>query len=111
MLKLKTQWGTEVDVKIRVSKYTLNDNLYVGLDYYEDGLYEGPWSDLTVNLSNKLPLDRAYIDTNNNGESIVEWLTSLGLGEVIGYVCSGFCKYPLFQFNVVKLMALVEQVA
>ena len=111
MLKLKTMWGTEVDVKLRLSKYTQNNNLAIWLDVYDEGEYAGPWSSLTVNLGEDLALDRAYIDVNNNGEGIVDWLTSLGLGEVVGYGYSGFCKYPLFQFNVLRLMSLVEQAA
>jgi len=107
MLKLKTMYGSEINVKFRTSRYTENDNLYVGLMVVDDEGFEEPWSNLTVNLSVKLNDNQAYIDTNNNGEEIIDWLIKLGLGKVVGHRTSGFCTYPLFQFNMLNLLYII----
>lgn len=64
----------------------------------------------TIGNETVMPRSCAFLDTNNN-PGIDEYLTEIGLGEVytrwnfvrnrnepvVGY--SGFCEYPLFQFN------------
>ena len=96
-------WGTNHPISFYLDNYAENDNLYVGLITTEDG-YAEPWSDLTVNLGDKLPANCAYIDTNNNGQQIVEWLMKNNLGKPTGrYGFSGFCSYPLFEFDMDEL--------
>ena len=96
-LKLKTDYGA---YKIALCKdtYETTDNLYVGL-LCKEGKYYEPYGDLTVNL-HKLPENQAYIDTNNNGVEIIDWLIENKLGKFTGqYGYSGFCAYPLFEFD------------
>lgn len=66
-----------------------------------------PYSRLTVNLGNKLPPDTAYIDSNNNGEEIMNWLIEKRLGKPTGnWGHSGFCSYPEFKFDIDRLYEL-----
>ena len=58
---------------------------------------------LTVNIadSDVVASDKyAFIDTNNNGEEIAQWLIDNKIAKntgIKGY--SGFCSYPLFKFE------------
>ena len=97
-------WGTAHQISFRLSNYAENNNLYVGLICYDDG-YPEPWSDLTVNLSVKCAENCAFIDTNNNGKSILEWLVLNELATPTGRTCqSGFCIYPEMKFDMDELM-------
>lgn len=73
----------------------------------EEGFYEPliPWATLTVNLDPYTGLNEqsdtlAYVDVNNNGPEVLEIIEENGLGTATGrYARSGFCMYPLYQFN------------
>lgn len=81
-----------------VSSYTTNDNLYVGLEDEDGELW-----DMTVNLGEKLPPNQAYIDTNNFRDAATI-IPNMKLGKFIGKVgYSGFCKYPLYEFDMEKM--------
>ena len=81
-----------------VSNYTANDNLYVGLEDEDGELW-----DMTVNFGVKLPHNQAYIDTNNFRDAAII-IPNMKLGKFIGKVgYSGFCKYPLYEFDMEKL--------
>ena len=100
-------WGKNHKISFHLANYAENNNLYVGMICYDDG-YPEHWGDLTVNLSVTLDNNKAYIDTNNNGNNIVDWLIKNNLGEFTGdYGFSGFCMYPEFQFNMTELMKYV----
>lgn len=88
----------------RLNFYVDNDNLYLGL-VSEDLEWGGlaPYCDVTVNID-RLPYLHSCIDTNNNGEKIIEFLEKNGFGEDTGmHMFSGFCLYPVFRFNEEKL--------
>lgn len=90
--------GKEHPMSFRVDSYSENGNLYVGLITHENG-YPAPQSNLTVNLSVKCEENCAFIDTNNNGNEIINWLLDNGLGMLTGRAMrSGFCVYPEFVF-------------
>ena len=92
------KYGKEHPITFKLNSYLQNGNLYVGLVTHEAG-YPEPWSDLTVNLSVKCEENCAFIDTNNNGDEIIEWLLNNNLGLLTGRVKrSGFCLYPEFIF-------------
>lgn len=97
------KYGNTYNMTFTLDSYVDNGNLYVGLVTHEDG-YPEPWSDLTVNLGVKCKAKCAFIDTNNNGDTIIEWLYSNNLGHLTGRMkTSGFCTYPEFEFNMEML--------
>lgn len=79
---------------------TYQDNGRLALQMLdENGMHYGV---VTVNLVNeKLSNERSsFIDTNNWGEDIIDWLEDNNLGHTTGlYGLSGFCVYPEFEFN------------
>jgi hypothetical protein len=87
-----------------------NNNLAIQLVTWEEG-YPEVWSDLTVNLEDNLESDCAYIDINNNGVEILQWIEDNKLGVPTGKITySGFCQYPQYKINLDLLsnMELVE---
>ncbi len=68
--------------------YTLDDG---SLEYY---------GDITVNLPEcKRSSGCQFIDTNNNGTEILDWLEQNDFGKRTGNQdVSGFCSYPEFNF-------------
>lgn len=103
------KYGQVYSMAFELANYTENGNLYVGLLTYEEG-YPQPWQNLTVNLSVKCAPNCAYIDTNNNGNEIIEWLEQNGLGKSTGNLMpSGWCVYPEFEFDMDELMGHVME--
>ena len=101
-------WGFDNPITFRLDNYAENGNLYVGMITHADG-YPEPYSDLTVNLSVKCDKNCAFIDTNNNGDRIVEWLITNKLATLTGRIQqSGFCVYPEMKFDMVELMKYIH---
>lgn len=95
-MKIK-QFGKEYEVTAHKANY-YNGNLAIFLTY--DG---EPYGNLTVNLSERLLPDTAYVDTNNMPDA-ERFITENGLGEFTGKTKdSGYCTYPLYKFNLDKL--------
>lgn len=96
--------GESIRVQPKINMYANDNNLYVGLDWYDQeyGCWE-PYCDVTVNIR-KLPFLESAIDTNNNGDRIIKFLVDQGFGELTSKVQpSGFCIFPVFRFNPEKL--------
>jgi len=108
-IMLNTRFGTTIPVTFRKSNYVDNNNLYIGIVCWDEGFPE-PWSDLTVNLWwFKCDEDCALIDTNNNGEQIIDWLIENNIAVPTGRKeISGFCVYPEVRFNKEFLAKLDE---
>lgn len=101
-------WGKDRPITLELANYAENGNLYVGLISYDEG-YPEPWQNLTINLSVKCKPNRAFIDTNNNGHGIVDWLEQNKLGFATGNLMpSGWCVYPEFEFNMDEVMKYVS---
>lgn len=101
-------WEKDHFITFHLNHYLENNNLYVGMLCHDDG-YPEPWSDLTVNLSIKCDDDCAFIDTNNNGEGILLWLTLNNIAMPTGRtVQNGFWVYPEVKFNMFELMKYVS---
>lgn len=66
------------------------------LEYKEDSNGFKPEAVITVNLPGvERNAGCQFIDTNNNGEEILDWLILYGLCVPTGrYAVSGYCKYP-----------------
>lgn len=89
-------YGTENDITFRVDSYRSGGGLAVVME-----CEEGPYGVLTVNLED-FPThgNKAFVDINNNGADIVDWIESNNLGVVTGRMgFSGFCIYPEVEFN------------
>ena len=101
-------WGFDHKISFHLATYTTTGNLYVGLICHDEE-YPEHWSDLTVNLDETLEQNHSYIDTNNNGNEIMNWLIANNLGKyTYGMGFSGFCVYPEFEFNMDELMKYVS---
>ncbi len=107
----KSAYGDVYTVEPKLAMYVDNDNLYVGLDFYDEEY--NCWDsfcDVTVNI-NKQPYLCSAIDTNNNGNAIVDFLEKNGIAEYTGMVnFSGYCAYPVFYFNEEKLKEINPEV-
>ena len=103
--KYLTGYGEIEDVRFEMNMYTENNNLYLGLEYYEkeDREWE-PYGNITVNVGD-LPYLYSALDTNNNNEKcLISFLTENGFGKLTGLkIPSGFCEFPVFQFSEEKL--------
>lgn len=99
-----TSYGKTEKVTVELANYTENDNLYVGLNFFNRDLGAMDfYGDVTVNITKLQPF-MATIDTNNNAEKIMAFLTKNGFGKPAGRsLPSGFCMYPVFGFNPEKL--------
>ena len=98
------KYGNEYPMTFEVKNYSNNGNLYVGLITHHEGFPE-PWQNLTINLNIPCKANCAFIDINNNGMQILDWLVDNGLGRILAREkVSGFCVYPEFEFDMEKLM-------
>lgn len=103
------KYGKDHPMTFHLANYAENGNLYVGLLTNEEGWQE-PWSNLTVNLSAHCEDNCAFIDSNNNGVEIIDWLMQNNLGELTGReMPSGWCRYLEFRFNMDELMKHVAK--
>ena len=95
---LLTDCGKTFPVWLRVACY-LNGNLAIKLLFWNECFLD-VWTVLTVNLLEICDMDCAYIDVNNNGEEILEWLVKNGLAVPTGRSArSGYCEYPEYHFD------------
>lgn len=107
-LKLNA-WGQDHKITLSTDRYDNNGNLAVQMWCLDDEEFPEPWSMLTVNLTKKCKPNCAFIDTNNNGDSIIDWLVKNNLGcETGNFEISGFCIYPEFEFNMDELKKYEE---
>lgn len=95
-----TYGGTE-KVGLSLSMYVGNGNLYMGMSYYDPDLGWDHYGDVTVNVTeNSLPYLFSAIDTNNNGQNVVDFLVENGIARPTGIdLQSGFCRYPVMEFE------------
>jgi len=87
---------------IRVEKYMMYDNMALAL-YTEEG---EPYVNLSVNIDS-LPDGWCTIDTNNFPEG-EELILKYHLGEKVGEIGSGFCKYPIYEMNMSEVNKYVR---
>ena len=98
MTAIYNYYGEE-KVTLEIANYSSNGNLAIQMFSCDENGYEEPFATLTVNLDIKLPEDCAFLDTNNLRDAI-NFVLKYNLGKFTGISrTSGFCEYPLFQFN------------
>lgn len=87
------------------------DNIYLGLDFYdEEEQCFDHYGAVTVNID-PLPYLCSAIDTNNNGDRMVDFLEREGFGKRTGQMLnSGFCRFPVFQFDEKVLCAIDPEI-
>lgn len=103
LLTIKS-YGKTYKVEVIVGKYVHDQTTYMQLMAHDKGRIE-PFARVTMNLNHPTLLEEhAYIDTNSNGEEIIDWLKENKLiTGVIGKRQSGWVTYPLVEFNMERL--------
>lgn len=104
---VKDYFGNDVHVYPTISRYAHGGGLCIQL-WAENS---EPWATMTVNLDDKLyerfGEEYAYVDVNNFPEAI-ELIERYNLAENTGCVRqSGFVQYPLYRFDLAKLVRVV----
>lgn len=87
----------EYKVRVSFDKYANNQSLAVNLITDEEDIF----AVVSVNLTESyfIPKNSAFIDTNNCPFA-EEFLTKNNIAKPVGiYAQSGFCSYPLYDFN------------
>ena len=94
------------NVNLAVHSYASNDNLAIMMICAET---HEPFASLTVNLDKKLISNQAFIDASNLRLALC-FVINNKLGRLVGLGHSGFCDYPLIEFNMseVKKYGLQE---
>lgn len=100
----ETSYGETERVCITIGAYAHDENIYLGMDFLDRDLGAMDfYGDITVNITKLQPF-MACIDTNNNGDKIVEFLVNNDIAVPTGRsLPSGFCMYPVFRLNKEKL--------
>ena len=89
--------GYKID-KIELNNYMSSDNTAIIL-YSEGEMF----AVITTNLNLMLPINMAYLDTNNY-PWVEDFMKKYNFGEPTGkYGNSGFCEYPLYTLNIEEL--------
>ena len=99
-------YGEDYELLGVYSHYVDNETLAVVL--VEKDTFE-PFADITVNLPISMATKTlAYVDTNNS-EWVEKFLKDNKIAKPTGeYGFSGFCSYPLYEFDLTKLMSEEE---
>lgn len=110
MLVYTNPWKREetMQVAFALDRYANGNGLYVGMCAIGEEGYLETWCDVTVNIPGWkiLKENEAFVDMPNIYDSqFLDWMRENDLisdfsGE---YGYSGFCQYPLVQFNLENL--------
>lgn len=94
------QCGKNWNITFEISSYAFGGGLAILMNCKDE-----PYATLTVNLE-EFPTEdnKAFVDTNNLGNEIVDWIIENDLGELTGRIgTSGYCVYPEVAFNINKI--------
>ena len=106
-IEYRSHWGGVYHLTFELTRYVDNNTLAIQMICWDDG-YAEPFAVLTVNLedSDTLPPDTQYVDINDLGNDILNWIEENNLGTAIGlYGFSGYVTYPAVQFNIDEIKA------
>ena len=101
---LTTEYATYKDCYFIINKYQMSDG--VALEIWNDE--DGPIARITTCITPVFKANEAYLDTNNCpwAEELVK---KLGIAKhANGLAISGFCRYPLYEFDMDKVNEYVE---
>lgn len=90
-------WGETYSLHTVIDAYRNNGNVYIGL-VCEDG---EPFADITTNIY-FLTENCGAVDTNNFSEA-EDLIKEYGLGKRVSYANSGYCRYPVYEFDMDKV--------
>lgn len=95
-----TRMNEKYTVSLVPAYYMDDQSLSIQLLYKVGNDWE-PYGSLTTNLGeSSMGRNNAYVDTNNLGNQILDWIKKNDLGEPTGRMKqSGFCRYPEVHFN------------
>lgn len=99
-----TVWNEEFLLRLFRSSYSFGDNLAIVARTTQGE----PFATLTVNFGDEIPdKTRAYIDTNNCPWA-EEFLVENSIAKPVKgcYHISGYCLYPLYEFDLTKVDTL-----
>lgn len=98
LIRYKNNWVFPI---IDTYEYGLGSPIAIMLYSYKNHEFDY-YADITVNLPDcQRSAGCQFIDTNNNGDEIVDWLEENGFGKRTGnFETSGFCTYPEFNFYI-----------
>ena len=104
---IETRWGIQRGCTLSVDRYANNNHIAISV-WCEDGPYAG----LTVNLDSTKtwPENYGFVDVNNFPDA--EYLIKkLKIGKPVdgGFGISGFCAYPLYEFDLAKIEKYTEE--
>lgn len=92
----KNSLGT-YPIKLRMHRYQ-NKNLAIQM-ICAAGAYKGEsFAFLTTNLYKLDKPNQAFIDINNL-ENAIEFIKKYRLGKIVNRASSGYCTYPVVEFN------------
>lgn len=109
-LQYTDPWGEVYTVYPYINKYDENDNLYMGLAYFDmDTRAVLAFADVTINAG-RLPYLHGAIAPFYTEKEIKDFLTQNNFGEYTGeQVQCDFATYPVFRFNEDKLREISSQ--
>lgn len=100
------KYGNTYQMRLGIETYQMSGNLAIQMYTFDEEDGWELWNTMTVNLYEVPDKNCAFIDTNNNGEMILDWIKSNKLAVPTGNIgFSGYCQYPEYCF---KAKALKE---
>ena len=103
--EISTAFSYEPNCILRRNEYSNNKHIALSV-WCEDG----PFANITVNLpeTKRHPKNFGFVD-NNNFPQAIELIKELGIGKFAGeYAHSGWCAYPLYEFDLDKITEYTE---
>lgn len=105
---VQTRWATYPNCYLTVNQY--GNNGHIAVSIWSDE--EGPIADITVNVAGieSMPKNVSAVDINNFPEGI-DLVRQLKLGKIQEgkFLRSGFCVYPLVEFNMTNIRKYAEK--
>jgi len=98
-MKVKTNFGDYDGCFLELNTYAHSNSVCIDIV----SKTEGPLARITTCLIDDIPESFGFVDTNNCPWA-EDFINEFGLGIHTGMHCeSGFCSYPLYEFNMDKL--------
>lgn len=100
-----SEYEGDVEVMLDIQRYQ-NGRIYIGLVSLDEDGHPEPFSNVTVNIDAPILDYCGYLDTNDLS-NVEKFIVENDLGTFTGIMGeSGYCRYPLYMFNVEKLCSL-----